>query len=259
MEILDKSSMLYWWPLTKGTQVPKPETIIVEIGYRQLVGILDGERFSKKIEKMIIAATEKLGYPVFIRTDQASGKHDWKNACFVEREDSLFGNICKVVEFNELAGFWGLHPEALVFRRFIKLEAKFTAFYGGMPVAKERRYFVRDGIVECHHPYWIHDAIEDWDKRRHTLMARVKRIPDTQNIGDMPKDWREILSELNRETLEEINLLSKYAAEIGKAIGPGYWSVDFAKGKDGVWYFIDMAEGEKSWHPECKFERGLKS
>ncbi len=252
MEVLDKSSMLYWWPLTKEVSVPKPETIVVEMGYQRLVSILDRERFAKKIEERIIAVAEELGYPVFVRTDQASGKHDWKNACYVETKDSLFSNIYNVVEFNELADLMGLHPEALVFRRYIPLEGSFTAFYGGMPVAKERRYFVRDGIVECHHPYWIHDAIDDWDKRRRALMARIKQIPKRLNIRDMPEDWRDILAKLNHETPEEIKLLSKYAAEIGKAVGPGYWSVDFAKGKDGAWYFIDMAEGERSWHPECK-------
>lgn len=35
----------------------------------------------------------------------------------------------------------------------------------------------------------------------------------------------------------------------GRVMGEGYWSVDFAKGQDGTWYFIDMAEGDQSWHP----------
>ena len=34
----------------------------------------------------------------------------------------------------------------------------------------------------------------------------------------------------------------------------GYWSVDYWKAKDGRWILIDMAEGEKSWHPsKCKY------
>ena len=38
------------------------------------------------------------------------------------------------------------------------------------------------------------------------------------------------------------------------SISEDYWSVDFALGRDGKWYLIDMAAGEVSGHhPDCKF------
>ncbi|SMB97817.1 hypothetical protein SAMN00808754_1962 [Thermanaeromonas toyohensis ToBE] len=229
----------------KDTRVPKPETIIVETGYRPLLKMLDGEPLPEDIKARIIDATEQLGYPLFVRTDMASGKHDWQNSCYVASSAKLWSNIYRVVEFNEIADILGLQPEALVFRKYIPLEAAFKAFYGRMPVAKERRYFVRDGKVECHHPYWVAEAIGEWWYRVNDLAVKY---PD--KIGLLPENWPSILAELNRETPEEVELLTAYAEEIGRAIGEGYWSVDFAKGQDGVWYFIDMAEGEQSWHPD---------
>jgi len=239
--------MCYWWPRVKGVPVPKPKTVIVETGYSVLREMLEGKPLPDNFRREILGATRQIGYPLFVRTDHASGKFDWKNACFVESEEKLFGNIYNIVEFNELADLIGLQPEALVFRRYIPLEAGFKAFHGGMPVAKERRYFVRDGKVECHHPYWVEDAIGKW-------WCRAKEVAAVKpnKIELLPENWKEILAGLNRETPEEVKLLTSYAEKIGKAMD-GYWSVDFAKGKDGIWYFIDMAEGRKSWHPACQF------
>lgn len=246
---MDKNSMLYWWPKVKHIRVPKPETIIIEIGYRQLLQMLDldGKPLFREIREKIIAVAEQLGYPLFVRTDMASGKHDWENSCYVASRDQLWRNIYRVVEFNEIADILGLQPEALVFRKYVPLEASFKAFYGRMPVARERRYFVRDGKVECHHPYWPEGAISEWEDRTADLRAL-----GLGSIENLPPNWRELLAELNTETTEEVKVLTAYADEIGQAVGQGYWSADFAKGRDGVWYFIDMAEGHRSWHPTCQ-------
>lgn len=94
-----------------------------------------------------------------------------------------------------------------------------------MPVASERRYFINKGQIQCHHPYWILDSIHD---------------PSVDN-------WRELLTELNEETPEEVKLLSKYALSVAEIL-EGYWSVDFALSNKGEWYLIDMAKGEDSFH-----------
>lgn len=64
----------------------------------------------------------------------------------------------------------------------------------------------------------------------------------------LPGNWKDLLVELNRETEEEISLLTNYAEQLGRYLS-GYWSIDFAKGQDGTWYFIDAALGNQSWHP----------
>jgi hypothetical protein len=104
-----------------------------------------------------------------------------------------------------------------------------------MPVNPERRYFINDGKVLCHHPYWIQAAITK---------------PSIEN-------WQEVLAEINTETTEEVQLLSGYAELIAKEL-PGFWSIDFCKAKNGQWYLIDMATGEHSWHPEdCPYNKTI--
>lgn len=234
---MGKSSLLYWFPKIQDLGIPVPRTEIVEIPFKIFCDWMDSMFNEGHIDVLgsergsaIKEAADKTGYPLFLRTDLASGKHQWKATCYVEKEEELPLHLWNVVEFNFIADIWGLPCEALVFREFIPLDSGFTAF-NGLPISRERRYFVRDGIVECHHPYWIEDAI-------------AEGYPPPNN-----KDWRQLLTVLNQETPDEFGILGPYAASVGKILG-GYWSVDFAMSQDGIWYLLDMAVGEESWHPE---------
>jgi hypothetical protein len=112
------------------------------------------------------------------------------------------------------------------------LNSGFKAFEG-MPVSKERRYFVRDGKVVCKHPYWPEDAIYG-----HKL----------------PPDWKLLLAAMNLETGEEREQLNAYAVKFA-SVNPGFWSVDFAQDARGNWWLIDAARGEVSWHAAgCPFD-----
>ena len=225
---MNPTSMLNWWPRVSGLDIPMPETEIIEIGHDAMIGLCDGDSsgivpFTSQIQ----AVAERIGYPLFLRTDLASGKHDWENTCFVQRPDDLLAHIVAVVEDNEMG--W-LDYRAIVIREYVQMDTAFTAFYGNLPIGRERRYFVCDEEIECHHPYWPADAFE-----RHT--------PSVDN-------WEEVLVELSIESADEVSLLTAYAIQVA-ACFEGYWSVDFCRAADGVWYFIDMAEGDKSWHPAC--------
>jgi len=121
---------------------------------------------------------------------------------------------------------------ALVFREFIQMKYSFRAF-GGLPIGHERRYFLRDGKVICHHPYWPLDAIKFWQGT------------------PKPINWKFQLHYLNREYKGEIKILTVYAQNIATVLS-GYWSVDFCRSTKDGWYFIDCASGEDSWHPECE-------
>jgi hypothetical protein len=223
---MNKSSMLYWWPRIKGLPIPQPKTIIVPVSTETMAKTLDGD-----IEGMLVfepqfrAAAEELGYPLFLRTDQMSGKHEYERTCFVPSPDELLRHIGALIEYNFIVDMFGPGPSAIVFREFITLAACFHAFEG-LPIAPERRYFVRGGQVQCHHPYWPADAI---------------RNPST-------RFWKSRLNRMNEEFEEEIILLSGYAETVGACL-PGYWSVDFALAADGRWLLIDCAKGEESWHP----------
>ncbi len=235
-ELERQCSMTFWWPLVADVNVPKPETVLLPIKDPDtLYGIFDGDAVAgesfKELADPARDVANTLGYPLFLRTDHVSGKHSYDRTCFVPSEEELPKHIFNVLEEHALAlDMFGPPFQAIALRRFIPLVSRFTAFWG-LPIAKERRYFARDGQVECHHPYWPAEAI---------------RFP--RNVE--PANWRDDLAELNIETVDEIALLTGYATNLA-AVLPGYWSLDFALGQDGIWYFIDAARGERSWHPEC--------
>lgn len=226
-ELQRRSSLLTWWPAVRRSGVPAPRTIIVKAGWERLAGYLDGQDVG--ILRHVERAARALGWPerpVFLRTDQASAKHSYIQTCFLDRATRLPYNLYRLIDENFA---YGLSPQAIVVRRWLPLYHEFTAWQG-LPIAKERRYFVRDGQVICHHPYWPAEALE-------RPMARPS-VPD----------WRERLRRLNAESKGEVLELTGYAARVGQYLA-GYWSIDFAQDADGQWWCIDMAAGELSWHP----------
>lgn len=233
---MDKTSMLYWYPIIKDLPIPKPKTTWVEIPFEvfEEYAYMEPRGKEPRIVKYgpnILTKAKEIGYPLFLRTDLASGKHSWEKSCYVEKEEDLFKHIWEVVEFNFIADIIGLPCEALVFREYIPMASQFTAFWGKLPISPERRYFIRDGKIECHHPYWFEGAIEK------------------SGFPPLTFGWKKILEEMNKEPDEEVDLLTMYSDLVARVLD-GYWSVDFCKARDGRWILIDLAEGEKSWHPE---------
>ena len=245
---IEPTSMLYWYPLIAGLDIPQPKTQILPVSskivLKYLFAIVDEseqdynelrpqwERYITKLESM----AEGLGYPVFMRTDVFSGKHDWNRTCFVPCRADLGKHLFNLIEMTQLVDFMGLLTHAIVLREFLQLDSPFVApHFGNMPVARERRYFIRGGKVLCHHHYWIEDAV--------------------RAASPVNPTWQQELALLNREPKAEVKLLTEYAEMVAKVL-PEYWSVDFACDAGGTWWLIDMAEGEKSWHPECK-EKGI--
>lgn len=235
---MDKTSMCFWWDKVKHLDIPMPKSVIVPFdkstqkAYDRLdeARLVQGgmvERLLKEIDK----------YPVFIRTDQSSAKHSWVKSCFVESREFLEDNLYRILEFNLTCDMMGLPATAFIVREYIPMAEVFKAF-SDMPVNPERRYFIDGGKVICHHAYWIEAAIEAGHHKT-----------------ELPADWKSILSIANREGDYEITFLTKQANKIA-GVMDGFWSVDFCRGADGKWYFIDMAVGEKSWHPEdCKYAK----
>ena len=163
-QVRNQNSMFYWWPLVKDLPVPQPRTVMVRhegafkgrLSYDPIDGKPD-EYFNEMLEKVKVAAAE-LGYPVFIRSDGTSNKHDWKNSCYVESEDQLQGHICNILEFTAMV-MMGPSFMGIAVREFLELDWAFKSHYGEMPVAREFRMFVREGTLECWHPYWPPSAI----------------------------------------------------------------------------------------------------
>lgn len=262
MQLSEQSSMLYWLPKIQGLDIPMPKTEILELPKWNIFDILGKEPWSTELEKVVNNFTTRLkeaavnvqrheASPVFIRTDQCSGKHEWRYTCFVENIHHIREHLFRLLENNEMVGWMSFTDKAIAVREYIPLESSYVAFHGQMPVAKERRYFIRDGIIECRHEYWVEDAIR-CDMKHGKFDKITKSIKPK-----MPEsEWLPKLRELNRQTADEVKTLSGYALQVAEVLD-GYWSVDFAKAKDGRWLLIDMARGELSYHLEdCDFFRG---
>jgi len=223
------SSLNFWYPKIKHLDIPMPRTEIILHRKDPFAwwGFLDNEKLFQDDLKILYDTARRIGFPLFMRNDLTSGKHNWINTCYVPDESVLQWHLYRIVEDS------ALHDQlmtSIILREYIDLDSKFCAFKG-FPVAPERRYFVDHGKVSCHHPYWIEAAIEF----RH---------------GSEPVEgWEDMLIDMNTETDDEIALLTGYAEKIATVLKEGDWSLDFAKSKSGLWYFIDAAEAKKSWHP----------
>lgn len=220
--------MFYWYPIVKDLPIPQPRTILIrhEDAWKGHLSLdpLDGKpdpAFDKMIAEAEIEA-DKMGYPVFIRSDEYSGKHSWKNTCFIARREDIHPHVAAILEEIEMlmiVPFFGI-----AVREFWQLDWKFLS-HEGMPVSCERRFFVKDGTYQCSHPYWPPASIQN---------------PSIEN-------WLGVLNDLQKVSREEMEILVPWAELVGKTLG-GYWSIDFCRRRSGQWGLTDMALGEDSYH-----------
>jgi ATP-grasp domain, R2K clade family 3 len=233
-----KTDLSYWFPILQGTGAMVPKTIILKCPV-DLGPMAMGERVDEfpAFAEEVKAAADAMGYPCFLRTGMTSGKHEWKNTCFIDSPEKVSQHIYNLVEFSECADIFGIPHETWVVREFLNLETSFTAFRG-FPVNQERRYFIAGGKVICSHPYWPEFSIEGHKPSR--------------------PDWKKLLEQINHQSAEEIAELTGMSEKISLAFD-GAWSLDWARTVDGKWYAIDMAEAHRSFHwPGCPNEELFK-
>ena len=204
--------MLYWWPLVKDLGIPVPKTIFTNIN-----------------ETAVCAAASILGYPAFLRTDLCSGKHDWQTSCYVkDSNENIQEHIDAVCLANVKWHMLGMYEQVMVVREFLTLDTAFTAFAGNMPINKERRLFIENGKILCDHPYWPKTAFN----RHPARMAEP--------------GYEAKLEKISKFDGSEWTIAQDYIPKLSHL--EGRWSVDFAKGKNGLWYLIDMALADNSYH-----------
>lgn len=225
------NDITFWYPVLFRHGVPVPKTIIIHTNIN-LEKLAYGEKV-KGIEEFIgdlRVAIDRIGTPAFLRTGYSSNKHDWKKSCFISQEDvgeKLLSHVVNLVEHSAVMTIDRFSPcDFWAIREFIKTKPYFEYFEGEMPITKERRFFVRDGKIECSHSYW-----------------------DVENLFSGIE--KEKLIELNNFTDEDKKEMVKMVTYIGKLFS-GYWSVDLLKGENGTWYCTDMAIGERSYHEKHK-------
>lgn len=232
---MDVNCISHWLPRLEAAGVPVPRTTLVAAP-EGLSGILDGVKpdgYDLFVAELT-AAARSFGFPAFLRTGHTSGKHQWRRTCYLVSVDVIPAHVAALVEFSECADILGLPYRTWAVREYIPLVAHFTAF-DGMPIAVERRVFIRDGERTCDHGYWPPGAIEGHNPSR--------------------PDWRQLLADHDEiaRLYDSRTQIKASLARIGGAFPEGYWSVDFALGRDGTWYAIDMAEGDRSFHwPGCR-------
>ncbi len=230
--LANPNNMVNWFPKLLESGVSVPETVLVEASYEAISHLVDGKRNTEDINQLVQnveSAIQRVGYPVFIRGSFSSNKHYWKESCFVrDGEVSIVSHIIEIVQYE---GFGDLFSTHFIVRKLIDTDHYFYAFDGKMPVTKERRYFISDEEVICHHPYWPQESIVD--------PIDVEGNPVT--------DWQEKLEKLNYESELEIKHLSELSRQVGKHFD-GFWSVDWLSDINGNWNCIDMALGSMSYH-----------
>lgn len=226
---MDKSSFLYWYPKIAG-KMETPRSVIIPFSAKDAITILNGndDALSDLVDIIIQELHHnKILFPVFFKTDFYSAKWYWADTCLINSKNDLEKNIVSLLSLNQDDDCRPIN--ALVFKQYIQPEAKLSAF-NGMPIGKERRYFIENKRVLCHHPYWEENSIEFFDE-------------------DYPEDWRDILRDLNVEDSLEVEILTRESELFARLIDDdGYFSIDFMQGIAGNWYVIDCAEGHKSYH-----------
>ena len=233
MSVIDRNDLAYWFPLVATAGLRVPHTIIVGCEH-DLTCVLDGETPDgwDGLIADLQAAGDRLGWPCFLRTGHGSGKHDWANTCHVPSADVLPQHVAALVEWSHTVDLMGLPTGTWAVRELLDTTPLFRCEgYGGFPVTREFRVFVRDGDVEHIQSYWPPDAIE-------------QGRPDTPG-------WRWMLHEAADLAASEREHLEDMARLACRAVGGGHWSVDLLQDAHGLWFLTDMADGDRSfrWEP----------
>jgi len=241
--VKDKTSMVYWFPklknidqsnLTFKVKIPKtsnPIKLKWNLTDDWEAIILNNE---DKLKRDIDKELKKFEFPIFMRTDQSSFKHDWEETCFVTKKEQIIPRIKDMIENSFCLGINGIPCNYIYFREYIEMDTMFHAFWHKTPINPEIRFFVKDGKVRCWHWYWVKDAIRNPSR----------------------PDWKELINKKKQEIYNEIiyneirEILIPHAELVAREFKEGYFSVDYCRAKNHDWYVIDMAEGVKSWHPK---------
>lgn len=258
-DVSDKNCLSYWFPRLVIAGVPVPRTVIIDAGdnWHDLYHLLDGKTppIADNLASSIRDAADPLGYPAFLRTGQGSGKHSWKDCCFLASPEAVPSHIASLIEWSECVDFLGLCYRIWAVREMLPVEpVAVLPRYGNMPLVKEVRCFIAGGAIVCQHPYWPPGSIADGFGMR-SLSPRggvregsledaarlAAAIHGSEPATDDEPRWRPIAEQVARAFADD-----------------GAWSVDLLATNRG-WFVTDMAEAKRSFHWEgCPHALGLR-
>ena len=236
---MNRNCLSYWFPKLQDAGVSVPRTEIIRTNIK-LECLCDGEipegfdDFRRSLEEAAVKIAP-LDSPLFLRTGQGSGKHDWKNCCYLTAASKLADHVRSLVEWSHMVDFIGLPHDVWCVREYLPVEpVAVLPRYGDMPLVRELRGFIENGKVVCVHNYWPAKAIvqgggTEEEAKRATVF--INAVGCTEPAA--------------------IDLIHEVAAAFADN---GSWSVDVLQTKRG-WFVTDMAEAGRSFHWEgCENE-----
>ena len=253
-----RNSMKVWLPVAEK-HAKSPETVLIPIPM-DLYPLCDGFKTPKCWRSFLNYVKEKadqMGYPLFLRTDFNSNKHNVDNTCWfsldkdldsynvdntcwfsldedldsynfynthrISSDEDLDSHITNIINFST---YLNIPFTSLALRKWINGDvAWYAKEYGRMPVRKEFRFFVEGGKVTHIQPYWPEEAFKE--------------------LKEIPEYWRNKLDKIMYLSPDTGRELSRIACEIVKELR-GNWSVDFLDSYEG-WVLTDMALAHRSY------------
>lgn len=249
---VNKNCLSFWLPKLLVAGLPVPRTEIVQTDC-ELSPLLDGmlpvghHLFITEIT----AAAERIGFPAFLRTGQGSGKHEWKNTCYLASAADIPAHVAALVNWSHTVDFFGLAHDVWCVRELLPVEPVATLpRYGDMPLVAEVRAFVRGGEVVCSHGYWPEGAIAEGMECGHG-MPRVGYLEDEpERCARCAADASALSTRITTFTTCDAVAIAAIAQSVALVFaGDGAWSVDLLKTQRG-WFVTDMAEAHRSYHAE---------
>ena len=229
-----RDSMTYWFPKIKKLDILIPKTIMIPVDYGEAYKSMDTPGAVPSY-KSLVSACEKMGYPLFLRTDHTSFKQDWQHSCYIKSQKNLKKNANWLKYNTFVVGIDSI--DAFYVRKLIPLKTSFYAFDGKMPITKEVRCFINEGEKVCQHPYWKDEVFEEEEKRVKEHNDYFDSMPysiicSTKKETGLPVDWRVKLAKLNRLTKKDQVEIDRLCGIVADEFDE-YWSVDFAQHKNG--------------------------
>lgn len=229
-----KVSMEYWWPIIKGLEgVNTPGTYLVPITPLDAWCIGGGdhpEHYTTACLNMqkILSIYLRSGQHYFLRGYFHSAKHERRVGAITS--DTPFSVVMELIQqIFEACLIKDIPVAGLAIREFIKLESAFIAF-NGMKISKEIRAVVKEDKIRLL-PYWPENSIQ--------FLSGIEEPPNwklaLKTLMHFPMDDK-------LEVVRQARILAEPLLKVHD-----FWTLDFAKGVDGKYYFIDAAVGETSW------------
>ena len=144
-------------------------------------------------------------FPIIVKGETNSKKFQWDTHMFAKDRRTAVDVMCRLQD----DGF--LCDQQIYFRKYVRLHSYLTGFRN-LPITKEFRVFVCDGVVLSRGYYWS-NYVDD-----------IETTPDANEIPDL--------------------FLQRVIDCIGK--NARYYTIDVAQTQSGDWIVIELNDGQMS-------------